>query len=131
MRNVVRVLLFIFVFTLPWDTIVLPGVGTLSRVAGMLVLGAAAFTTVVEGRFRKPRAVFWLATAFVISAAVSMFWSIAFESTFARALTYTQLLGSVWVVQEFARTPEQRESLLVAFCLGAFVPIVNVLNNFR
>jgi O-antigen ligase len=37
----------------------------------------------------------------------------------------------MWIIQEFARTRQEHERLLVAFCLGAFVPMVDVLNNYR
>jgi O-antigen ligase len=115
----------------PWDTVSLPGIGALSRIVGVLALGAALVAVIVQGRFLKPGAVFWLAVGFVTSAALTLFWTISIGSTLSRAITYAQLLGSVWIVQEFARRREQRESLLLAFCLGSFVPIVNLFNSYR
>lgn len=131
MRRVGRFLLWVFVFTQPWDAVTLPGIGALSRVVGLATFGAAVLTIGIEGRFRRPDAMFWCAAAFVASNALSLIWTISYGATYARTWTYAQLLGSVWLVQEFARTREQQQSLLAAFCLGAFVPMANLLNNFR
>lgn len=131
MRDVVRYLLCMFVFTQPWDTIAWEGVGALSRVVGIVTLGAALLTVGVQRHVRRSNAIFWLAITFVASNAVSLLWTISTADSIQRIWTYTQLLGSVWMVQEFARTRKERESLLVAFCLGAFVPMASLLNSFR
>jgi O-antigen ligase len=131
MRELVHGLLCIFVFTLPWDTILWEGIGALSRVVGIVALGAALVAAAVQGRVRRPNAIFWLAAAFVALNAVSLLWTISSAASTERIWTYTQLLGSVWMVQEFTRTRKERESLLIAFCLGAFIPAGSLLNNFR
>lgn len=131
MRKVVRWMLCVFVFTQPWDTIAWEGIGALSRVVGIVTLGAALITVGLQGRVRRPGAIFWLASVFVASSAVSLLWTVSTALSTQRVSTYVQLLGSVWVVQEFARTKEQHQSLLVAYCLGAFIPIASMLNSFR
>src|SRR5262249_26541863 len=84
----------------------------------------------LRSRVRKPPAIFWLAAAFVTSSAVTLLWTISPDETVQRIQTYAQLLGSVWIFQEFVRTQEQHESLLFAFCLSPLVPVANLMNNF-
>jgi O-antigen ligase len=131
MRRVTRGLLLLFVFTVPWDVVTLPGVGTVSRIVATLALAAAVLTAATEQRFRKPNVVLGLAIAFTLVSALSLLWTVSYDATVQRVATYAQLAGSVWLVNEFARTREQQQSLLGAFCLGAFVPMADLLNNFR
>jgi O-antigen ligase len=131
MRKLTSRLLWLFVFTVPWDVVKLAMVGSISRAAGLAVIAAAAVTTAAEARFRRPGAILWLAIAFAVSSALSLLWTVSYESTLSRVLTYAQLVGSVWILHEFVRTEEQRQSLLAAFCLGAFIPVLLLLNNFR
>src|SRR5262249_52981843 len=121
----------VFVFMHPWDnTIAFRGIGALSRVVGLAAFATALLTVALRSRVRKPPAIFWLAAAFVTSSAVTLLWTISPDETVQRIQTYAQLLGSVWIFQEFVRTQEQHESLLFAFCLGALVPVANLMNNF-
>ena len=126
MRNFTRRLLWLFVFTVPWDVVILPGLGAPSRLVGLGTLGAAILTTAMAGRFRKPGMIFGFASTFIAFAALSLLWTIAFPITFQLVWTSIQILGSVWVVREFARTRDEQQSLLVAFCLGEFVPLPGV-----
>ncbi len=131
LRTIVQCLLWVFVFSQPWDTITLAGVGALSRVIGLLTLAAALVTVGLERRFGKPNSVFWLTAAYVAVTGLSFFWTVAPDLTTARSWTYIQMLGSIWILQEFARTREEQESLFLAYCVGSFIPIVNLFNNFR
>ena len=131
LRTVVRCLLWLFVFSQPWDTITLVSVGALSRVIGLLTLAAALLTVSLERRFGKPNSIFWLAAAYITVTGLSFLWTVAPDLTAARTWTYIQMLGSIWILQEFARTREEQESLFLAYCVGAFIPIANLLNNFR
>jgi len=130
MRKLTGFLLWLYVFTVPWDIIAIPGIGTTTRFAGMAAIGAAVLTTALEGRFRKPDAIFGLATAFTVLSALSLLWTVSYPATVDAVRQYAQLLGSVWVVREVARTREQQKWLLVAFCLGAFVPMGSLLNHY-
>jgi O-antigen ligase len=131
MRNLTRYLLWAFLFTVPWDTFALPLVGSVSRAFAMAVIGAAVLTTAMEGRFRKPDAVLVFAIAFSVWSALSLLWTISYGDTFSLVVTYVQLVSIVWVIREFVRTSEQVEPLLAALCFGLFVPLTDLLNNFR
>ena len=131
MRKLTRYLLWAFVFTVPWDNFPLPLVGSVSRVFGLAAVGAAVLTTAMEGRFRKPDAVLGFAIAFSVWGALSLLWTISYGNTVVLATTYAQFVASVWVIREFVRTREEVEPLLAALCFGLFVPLTDVLNNFR
>jgi len=131
MRKVTGVLLWIYAFSVPWDIIPVPGLGTTTRVAGLALIGAALITVLAEARFRKPDATLGMATAFVALAVSSQLWTIAPDATSLAAFQYVQMLASVWVLREIARTEQQRESLMLAFCLGTFVPMIDLLIHYR
>jgi O-antigen ligase len=131
MRKLTRYLLWAFVFTVPWDTVQLPLVGSVSRAFGLAVVGAAVLTTAIEGRFRKPDAVLGFAITFIVWVALSLLWTSSYENTVVLVTTYVQLVASVWVIRELVRTGEQEQALLVALCFGLFVPLMDLLNNFR
>ena len=123
MRKITEHLLALYIFSVPWDNIVtIPGLGTVARLAGMAVVGATILTVLLEGRFRKPDSIVWLATAFIAVSALSLLWTLSYPETMQIVLTRAQMVASIWVIREVARTREQQQRVLVAFCLGAFVP---------
>ena len=131
MRNLTRYLLWAYVFTVPWDNFVLPLLGTISRAFGLLVIGAGVLTIAGEGRIRKPDAVLGCVIAFSAWSVLSLLWTIDYEKTVATVKTVAQLAASAWVIREFVRTREDVQPLLAALLFGLFVPLTDVLNNFR
>ncbi|MEO8256954.1 MAG: O-antigen ligase family protein [Acidobacteriota bacterium] len=131
MRRLTRYLLWAFVFTVPWDNFPLPFVGSVSRVFGLAVIACVVLTTAMQGRFRKPDAVLTFSIAFGLWGALSLLWTLSYGSTFVLAITYLQLVASVWVIRECVRTREEVQPLLAAICLGLFVPLLSLFNNFR
>ncbi|MEP7308726.1 MAG: O-antigen ligase family protein [Acidobacteriota bacterium] len=131
MRRLTRYLLWAFVFTVPWDNFPLPIVGSVSRVFGLALVGVALLTIVMQGRFRRPDGVLVLSIAFSVWGTLSLLWTISYETTVVAAITLAQFVASVWVIREFVRTREEIQPLLGATCLGLFVPLVSIFNNFR
>lgn len=131
MRRLTLSLLGGFVFSLPWEqSIVLPGIGSATRLLGMVALGAACLTIVAEGRVRRPGPAVSLAVAFIVVSLLSVFWTIEPELTSGRLYTYAQLLVLIWLMWEFARRDRDHEQLLLAFCLGGFVAMADALSSF-
>ncbi|HEV2750286.1 MAG TPA: O-antigen ligase family protein [Gemmatimonadales bacterium] len=127
-------LLWCFVFILPWDKfIVLPVLGSLPRIVG-LVASAVGVLYILARRRVRPLAWFHVfALLFVIWAGVSAFWSFDPQATRVAFLTYLQLLVLVWLIWEIAWTPERQRALLQAYVLGvsvaALVTIYRYLTN--
>jgi O-antigen ligase len=124
-------LLCLFVFSLPWEffaTIEL--VGSITRLLGVAAVATGVLTLVVSGRLRRPDLILCLAVAFTVLNVLSLFWTIDFPASFERVNTYGELVGMVWLIWEFARTQERQESLMIAYCLGAYVSVADLLRSF-
>ena len=130
MRKLTTTLLWLYVFSVPWDVVPIAGLGTLTRLVGISLIGVAIVTITLEGRCRKPDAIFGIALVFTAASVMSLLWTVSYSATLEAVVTYVQLLLSAWVLREFARTREQRQSLIVAFCLGCFIPMFSLLHNF-
>jgi O-antigen ligase len=132
MRKFAFWLLWVFVFSVPWEPFVrVEWVGSISRLFGLFVVGVGGLSMLLEGRIRKPGLIVALAAGFTLLAALSLLWTIAFDETMSQVRTYVQLLGLVVLVWQFARTIEQQESLILAYCLGAYVSAIDGLRNFN
>ena len=130
-RDLTRSLLWVFVFTAPWDTIALPYVGSVSRAAGLALSGAAILTIALEARVRKPDAVLVFAIAFALWNVLSVMWTISSERTFVVVVTVAQLVLSVVIIRQLVRTERQMQSMWAALCFGLFIPLMDLMNNFR
>jgi O-antigen ligase len=131
MRKLMFWLLSVLVFSIPWDQFFVAfGFSSLSRLLGAAALATGVLTVAVSGRLQRPGAVLFLAAAFTMSSLLSLLWTIAPGETIDRVLTYVQLLGVVWLVREFIHTREEHQSLMLAYCLGGYVCIVDLMNRF-
>jgi len=132
MRRIAWVLLLVFTFTIPWEYSLDLGapLGNVARVAGLLVLLAAIPAVLQSGRMRAPGAVQWLALALYLWFCSSLFWTIDRAATFDTIRGTFQELMIVWLVWEFAETPEDLRALLRAFVAGSWVLAVLTLLNF-
>src|SRR4051794_15380584 len=90
MRRINLFLLWVFVFTTPWDAVPLPLVGSLSRVAGVILLGMTVVAVLIEGRVRKPDWVFGSLIAFTAWLVLSLLWTISYGDTLTRVWTTVQ-----------------------------------------
>jgi O-antigen ligase len=107
-------LLALLVFTIPWEkSVVIPGVGTLTRVIGF----AAAAAALPRWRSFRLNAVLAAALAFVAWSACTWFWSLDPAATIARVTTYAQLLVLFVLVSHEQRT----RALMLAYAAGAAV----------
>jgi O-antigen ligase len=132
MRKISFWLLWVFVFSVPWEPFVrVEWVGSMSRLFGLLVVGVGGLSILIEGRIRKPGIIVALASGFTLMAVLSLLWTIAFDETMSQVRTYVQLLGLVVLVWQFARTTEEQQSLILAYCLGAYVSAIDGFRNFN
>lgn len=123
--------LWVFVFSLPWERIlVLPGVSIIPRVTGALALALALLAVVMSGRFRPwhlfhvAALLFWIWSGVVLLAfhtgdLPSKFW------------TFAQLLVAVWMIWELAPSVRHQRGLLTAYVLGAYVAAFDTILLYR
>jgi O-antigen ligase len=123
MRRIVWVLLLLFVFSIPWEYSLDLGapVGNIARVTGLVLLLAAIPAVLLTGRIRTPGALQWLALAFFLWFCCTSLWTIDPAATLARLRGYFQVMMTVWLVWEFAATPEDMRDLLRACVAGSWV----------
>jgi O-antigen ligase len=132
MRTLAYAALWLFVFSVPWEnSIVVPGIGVISRFAGMLAVGTTLAAVVVTGRVRRWHLVHVTALLFVIWAG-GVLWVNSNEPTLPQKFwTYPQLFLVVWMIWELAPSRQRQLGLLVAYVLGAQVAAVQTIIAFR
>lgn len=124
--------LWIFVFSLPWERILLlPGIAIVSRVTGGLAVGFALLTVVLSGRFRRWHAFHVWALLFWLWAGACFLVYHSGDRLPAKYWTYGQLLLVLWMVWELAATEARVRGLFVAYVAGAYVAAFDTLLLFR
>jgi len=130
-ERVAFVLLALFVFTIPFEkSVLIPGVGTIARLLGILALCAGGYHAARRRTLRRPNlALVWMAV-FVAWAGMTRIWSLAPETTSLRFLTFVQLLCMAWLVWEYSSTGDRQRWLLRAYVAGAWVSSVITLIRY-
>jgi O-antigen ligase len=123
MRRIAWGLLLLFAFVIPWEYSLDLGdpVGNIARVTGLALLAAAVPAVLLTGRVRTPGALQWLALVFFLWLCCTSLWTIDPPATLARLRGYFQVMMIVWLVWEFAATPEDLRDLLRACVAGSWV----------
>ena len=123
--------LWIFVFSVPWeDVVVIPGLGVVSRLTGVLALGLALLAAVVSGRFRRWDLLHVAALLYVLLAVctVLVFGS---ETVPKKLWTYLQLFLVLWMIWELAPSRKRQLGLLTAYVFGAYVSAFSTIMALR
>lgn len=130
MRKVTLLLLWLFICSMPWGIDwTLPGIGTITRLIGIVATGVGLLAAASEGRIRKPGVIFWFAAAFAMASFLSLLWSIS-DYTTERVGTYIQYAALIWLVGEFAPARRDQDSLRLAFCIGGLIFVFELLRNY-
>jgi O-antigen ligase len=123
--------LWIFVFSVPWeDVVVIPGLGAVSRLTGIVALSLALLAAVITGRVRRWHLFHVAALLFVIWAgsSVLMFEMMKIPMKF---WTYLQLFLVLWMIWELAPSRKRLLGLLVAYVFGAYVSAFSTIMALR
>jgi hypothetical protein len=130
-KRIAFYLLWFLIFTIPWQNVViLPMLGTLSRLAGFLVVGVAVLYILASGRIKEP-SLFLITMVFYVGWSIlSYFWSIHPGATIGRFVTNVQLLAMAWLIWELCRSENDRIALIKAYVLGAYVSIVDMIITY-
>ena len=131
MRTINYWLSLLMIGLMPWmDMVHLPGMGTVSRVAGF---GAAAFwifVVLMTGRTRKPGLFHWLALGFLLWTSLTLFWSQDVDRSWDRMFIYIRMLGMALMIWDLYDSPAKIRSALQVYVLGAYVHAASVFYNF-
>ncbi len=133
MRRIAWVLLLLFAFAVPWEYSMDLGepLGNIARIVGLLLVLAAIPAVLQAGRVRTPGAMQCLVLAFYLWFCCSYFWTTEPLATLEKMRGYFQEMTIVWLVWEFAESPQDLRALLQAFVAGSWVLALLTLANFR
>ena len=114
--------LWIFIFALPWENVfVIPGLGTISKLMGIIALGCAALAAVVSGRLRHLNRFHVAALVFLLWAGTSVFRATYSDLAVIKFKTYVQLFAVLWIIWELAPDIRRQRGLLTAYVFGSYV----------
>lgn len=133
MLNLALFSIWFFIFTVPGENLfLLPGVGSLGRIAGLLSFVIGVTATIV-----LKRRILWgklnsLMFVFVLWIGFTYFWSFNNEQSLDRVITFFQLFVMVWLVNQWSFEKKHFNMFLFAYVLGAFVSaFATVINYFK
>lgn len=112
----------LFVFSIPWEnTLVLPGLGTISRVLGLIAFPLAVLAVLASGKLRGFSTPLVLMSLFVVWASLSYLWTTDSKLTTLLVTTFLQNLGMVWLIWELAYCRERQLILMRAYVFGTLI----------
>lgn len=120
-----------FVFTIPWEnSLVIPGMGTIGRVSGLLAFLTGLLTLLAEASPRAMRLAHGLLMGFVLWSSLSYIWSIDQQLTTERILTNIQLLLMVLLLWQFVRSRRALAQMMSAYVMGTLVSCAYTMANY-
>ena len=132
MTRVAYAILWIFVFSLPWERfLVLPGMAIISRVTGGLAVALALVAVVMAGRFRRWHMLHIWGLLFWVWAGACFLVYHSGDRLPAKYWTYGQLLLVLWMVWELALSEARQRGLMMAYVLGSYVAVMDTLLIYR
>jgi O-antigen ligase len=131
MNSLAYAALWLFVFSVPWERmVVLPGVSIVSRATGALALGVTLLSVVIYGRFRR-----W--HGFQVAALLFVVWAgcIAMLTQYRefppKYFTFVQLFLVLCMIWELAQTRSRVVGLFTAYVMGAYVAALDTILLYR
>jgi O-antigen ligase len=127
MTQIAYAALWLFVFSVPWEgLLVSTGVSIVTKMTGAVALALALLTVVISGRIRRLRLVHLAALLFVIWAGVGVLL-LHMQVVPKKYYTFVQLFLVLWMIWELAQTRRRVLGLLLAYVLGAGVASLETL----
>lgn len=121
----------LFVFAIPWENaLLLPGVGTVSRLLGLLALPVAALAILERGRLRSPSLPLVFVCLFVVWGGLSYFWTLNAAATSIRITSWLQNLGMIWLLWELADSGPRQLTLMRSYVFGTLVSATDTLYSY-
>lgn len=122
----------VLIFVIPWENVILvPGIGTLSKVVGLFaacVWGVAILST---GRFRKPNPVLLAILSFLAWNVVSILWATDAESAVVHIKSYVLIGGMALMIWDIYRSESSVRMGMQIYVLGAFVSVAGIFWNYK
>src|SRR5215203_4435216 len=131
MRQLAYRLSLLFIFTIPWETLIEdPVLGSITRLIGIALAGLWVATVVTTGRIRRPTPFHYAVILLLMWNAVSIFWSRNADRTFDHVVTWTQLAAMIFFLWDLLDTQKALMTGLQMYIFGAYVVFINAIINF-
>ncbi|MCB8976646.1 MAG: O-antigen ligase family protein [Ardenticatenaceae bacterium] len=131
MRKIAFWLALVLLFMIPWEnSVIIDGVGRISRVMGILVAAFWLGTVIATGKFRQLRPFHIVIFIYFFWNGITILWSTDVSATLDRITTYIQLLGFAWLLWDLFTTKEAVHAGLQMFVLGAYVSVIDTISNY-
>lgn len=132
MRKVAFILLWLYVFTLPWDNILQFGdpIGSAGRVAALIAFAGSAALVASSGKMRRLHAFHIATVGYLVIVALSVFWSADPENTPHYVRVYVQSALVVWLLWELVSDQRALFHLAAAYVAGAYVAAFSIFRGF-
>jgi O-antigen ligase len=132
MSTVAYAALWVFVFSVPWERIlVLPGISIIPKATGAVAVSLALLAAVMTGRFRRWHPFHVMAVLFIIWAGFVLLVRGDSPQLPNKFWTWPQLMLMVWMTWEIARSEQRLRGLLLAYVLGAYVAALDTVLIYR
>jgi len=122
--------LWLLVFVIPLENVVIPGIGLLSIVVGMIAAGICVLAIAERGSIRPLNVGHGLMGLFVVWVALSCMWTVDREATAVQLTVYLRLLLMVWLIWQLASDSGQPIGLLNAYVFGTFAAGLDTIGEF-
>lgn len=131
MRKIAFWLSLALIFTMPWENMIEFGMlGTMSHVVGFLLVGSWVASIGFTNKIRRPHEFHLVFAAYALWHFMSIIWTIDYQKTQIRFVTYIQLILLVYILWDLYVTPKEVKASLQAYVLGAWVSIGSLASNF-
>lgn len=132
MRRFTWALLLLLAFTIPWEySLDLESpFGNIARITGLILLLAAVPAILWSGEIRRPGLMQWITLALYLWLCLTFFWSAVPDVTVTKLRGYLQEMMILWLVWEFADSPQDLRSLMRVWLAGSWVLAVLTIANF-
>ena len=132
MRKVAFIMMWLYVFTLPWDNILQFGdpIGSVGRVTGLLALTSCIALVFVAGNMRRLQTFHITAIAYLGIVTLSLFWTVDPQSSSQVIRTYVQSVMVVWLIWELGSNRSVLFHFAAAYVAGAYIGALSVFRNF-
>jgi O-antigen ligase len=117
-------------FCIPWGDMVTIADLSFSRWL-TLPLTLAWTAAVWHSPVRKAQASLVLMMAFIAWVMVGVLVTLDLDRSVRRVFSYCQLFLQTWILFQYTRSRRDWHSILQAFLVGAWIPIMGVLNSWR
>ena len=132
MSSLAYAALWLFVFSVPWESLIrIDSVHVLTKATGGLAMGLASIAFVMSGRLRRWHVLHLAALLFLVWAAGTLLVMHTGERLPYKYWTFVQLFMAMWIVWEVAVSGRRQIGLLTAYTLGAYVTAFGTIMVFR